>query len=150
MSFDAKKYAYGSNTNTSLNSTTGATASAYTLTYVDNNSTTQTISANWATSVTAPTSLSVKAGTNSSGAKLSVDYNAAADGTYIPRSNLERVLSSSAELTKYRTASGQCTATNNNNAIVGYYPNFYGFKTASNMLDLTTLNSAQVRSFGTA
>ena len=150
MSFDAKKYAYGSNTNTSLNSTTGATASAYTLTYVDNNSATQTLSGNWATSVTAPTSLSVKAGTNSSGAKISVDYNAAASGTYIPRSNLERVLSSDAELTKYRTASGRCTATNNNNSIVGYYPNFYGFKTSSSMLDLDALGSGQVRSFGTA
>ncbi len=35
LSFDAKKYAYGSNTNISLNSTTGATATTYVLTYID-------------------------------------------------------------------------------------------------------------------
>jgi len=145
LSFDAKKYAYGSNTNTALNSTTGAAAATYTLTYVDKDSVTKTLTGNWTTSVTAAESYNVKAGTNNGTAYLSVDYNAAAEGTYIPRSNLERVLSSASELATYRTAAGQATASNSNNKIVGYYPNFYGFKNAAGMLDLGSLDSSKLR-----
>ena len=128
LSFDAKKYAYGSNTNTALNSTTGVTAATYILTYTDKDNTTKTLTGNWTTSVTASESYNVKAGNNNGTAYLSVVYNAAADGTYIPRSNLERVLSSATELTKYRVAGGTATTSNASNKIVGYYPNFYGFR----------------------
>lgn len=145
LSFDAKKYAYGSNTNTTLNSTTGATAATYTLKYTDKDNVTKTLTGNWATSVTASESYNVKAGTNNGTAYLSVDYNAAASGTYIPRSNLERVLSSASELETYRTASGQATTSNPNNKIVGYYPNFYGFKNAAGILDLGSIDSAKLR-----
>lgn len=142
LSFDAKKYAYGSNTNTALNSTTGASAATYTLKYVDKDNNTITLTGNYATNVNAVSSYNVKAGTNNGTAYLSVDYNAAAEGTYIPRSNLERVLSSSAELATYRTASGQATASNSNNKIIGYYPNYYGFKNASGMVDIASIGYA--------
>ncbi len=148
LGFNARTYAYGSNTNTNLNSTTGATASTYNLTYVDRDGATKTLTGNYTTTVNATESYNVKAGKNNGTASLSVDYNAAAAGTYIPRSNLERVLSSDAELAKYRTAAGKATASNANNAILGYYPNFWGFKTAAGMIDLTSVNSAIVRAFG--
>ena len=152
LSFDAKKYAYGSNTNTALNSTTGVTAKTYTLTYVDNTGTTKTLTGNWTTSVTASESYNAIAGYNNGddkvAASLSVAYEAAAEGTYIPKSNLERVLSSATELTKYRVADGTATASNVNNKIIGYYPNFYGFRggESGTMLDESTVDSAFIRS----
>lgn len=145
LTFDAKKYAYGSNTNTALNSTTGASAKTYTLKYTDNAGAEKTLTGNYAGIINASETYNAKAGTNNGTAYLSVDYAAAADGTYIPRSNLERVLSSATELATYRTAAGQATASNANNKIVGYYPNFYGFKNASGMLDLASIDSAKLR-----
>ena len=144
LSFDAKKYAYGSNTNAALNSTTGATAATYALTYVDKDGNTQTLTGSYATIVNATSSYDAKAGTNNGTAYLSVDYTAAAEGTYIPKSNLERVLSSETELATYRTASGQATASNANNKIVGYYPNYYGFKDAAGMVDIANIGYAQL------
>lgn len=86
---DAKKYAYGSSSNTALNSTTGASAKTYTLKYTDNAGAEKTLAGNYAETIDASESYNAKAGTNNGTAYLSVDY-AAADGTYIPRSNLER------------------------------------------------------------
>ena len=152
LSFDKKTYAYGSNTEPTNGSTTGVTAKTYTLTYVDNTGTTKTLTGNWTTSVTAGESYNAIAGYNNGNdkvaASLSVAYEAAAEGTYIPRSNLERVLSSETELTKYRVADGTATASNVNNKIIGYYPNFYGFRggESGTMLDESTVDSAFIRS----
>ena len=98
MSFDKKTYPYGSNTTSALNSTTGVSAISYVLTYKDKDNQQMLLSGTWTTSKTALSSFKAKAGTNSSGAQLSVDYGAAGDGLYIPRSNLERILSSQDEL----------------------------------------------------
>lgn len=147
LSFDAKTYAYGSNTNPALGSTTGVSAKTYTLTYTDKDSVTHTLTGNYATSVTATTSYNVKAGTNNGRANLSVSYDAAADGTYIPKSNLERVLSSETELATYRVSSGTATTHNDNNKIIGYYPNFYGFRggESGTVMDTATVDSAFIR-----
>ena len=128
-----------------MNSTTGASAKTYTLKYTDKDGVEKTLTGNYAGTINASESYNAKAGTNNGTAYLSVDYAAAADGTYIPRSNLERVLSSETELATYRTAAGQATASNVKNKIVGYYPNFYGFKNASGMLDLASIDSAKLR-----
>lgn len=53
MSFDKKTYEYGSNTNTALNSTTGVSATTYTLTYTDKSGNNKMLTGNWTTSLTA-------------------------------------------------------------------------------------------------
>ena len=147
LSFDKKTYAYGSNTEPALGSTTGVSAKTYTLTYTDKDNVTHTLTGNYATSVTATTSYDVKAGTNNGRANLSVSYDAAEDGTYIPKSNLERVLSSETELATYRVSSGTAITHNDNNKIVGYYPNFYGFRggESGTVMDTATVDSEFIR-----
>jgi hypothetical protein len=111
LSFDSKKFAYGSNTNSTLNSTTGVSASGYKLTYVDEKGDTQTLSGtSWTNDLTATNTLSIlTGGAVCSGAKLTASYNPAGEGLYIPKSNLQRVLSSETELATYRiNESGEC------------------------------------------
>lgn len=147
ISFDPKKYAYGTNTNTALDSTTGVSAVTYTLVYTDKDDVAHTLSGNYTTSITASESYNVKAGNNNGTAYLSVNYNAAGDGLYIPRTNLERVLSSETELARYRVAGGQSTTSNANNKIVGYYPNFYGFRggNSGTAMNPSTVDSTFIR-----
>lgn len=155
VSFDEKTYAYGTNTNTGLNTTTGVTAATYTLTYKDKDNTVKTLSGTCTAkkypsqsnqTITASESFQAKAGTNSSGGNLSVSYNAATDGTYIPRSNLERVLSSASELSTYRVTNGTATSGSTTNSIIGYYPNFNGFRTAENSFDPENITSENIAS----
>lgn len=131
ISFDKKTYTYGSNTNIGPSTTTGVNATTYTLTYKDKDNNLSVKTGTYTTSITANGSFVAKAGTNSSGGSLSVDYAAAAANTYIPRTSLGRVLSASGE-GKYRVTSGQAKATSTTNSIVGYYPNLYGFASLDN------------------
>lgn len=159
LNFDPLKYEYGTNTNTNLNSTTGVSAINYKLTYQIKGRSLSTKTGDWTTTVT-DAAFQVSAGTNCSGGNLSVWYGAAGDGLYIPRTNLERVLSSPSELEAYKVKGGCATKTSTANSIVGYYPNFYGFKggttgnptlpqTGDRKIEESNIDSSVIRNLGT-
>lgn len=141
MAFDAKSYAYGSNTNTTANSTTGVVGGKYTITY-NRQGTTTTLTGNFTTTQLTADAITVVEGDNTKDSKLSVSYDAATEGTYVPKTNIGNACEDR------RVTAGTATATNSNK-ITGYYGYFYGYKAAgSTIADPAAISSAQVRTLG--
>jgi len=140
LGFDAKTYEYGSNTNANAKSTTGVSGKSYTISYTKQGTAT-TLTGNYTTSVS-DSNITVVEGDNVSNVKLSVSYDAAADGTYIPKTNLGNAYPAS------RVTAGTATNTTTNK-ITGYYAYFMGYKAeGATLADPTAITSDQVRAFG--
>ena len=86
------------------------------------------------------TSIVVENGEAIKGVKISAEYNAATEGTYIPLNNI------GGQYPAARVTSGTATATDNSNKIQGYYPWYYGYKTAATKIDVTALSFATLSS----
>ena len=136
-SFDPKTYTYGSTSNKNANSTTNASLKKYTVKYTYNNKDYELTGTS--TTLTG-TSIVVENGVAITGGKISAEYNAAADGTYIPLNNI------GGQYPAARVTSGTATATDGSNQIQGYYPWYYGYKTATTKIDVTALSFATLSS----
>ena len=135
--FNPKTYTYGSTTNMSADSTTGATLKKYTVKYTYNgveNELTGT-----SASLTG-TSIVVENGTAITGGKISADYSAAAEGTYIPLNNI------GSQYPSARVTDGTAVATDGTSKIQGYYPWYSGYKTSATKIDVAALSFAALSS----
>lgn len=135
--FDPKTYTYGSTSNKAANSTTGVTLKKYTVKYTYNNVENE-LTGTSATLTGTP--IVVENGTAITGGKISTEYNAAAEGTYIPLNNI------GGQYPSARVTSGTAVATDGSNKIQGYYPWYSGYKTAATKIDVTALSFATLSS----